>query len=117
MKRRRKREGEQKGRGGGGTPSKVSRLVTSVTEYRLAEKRKRIAWSDVRSSRKSLCLSVFLLVVIANRARRRVCKKKNSIGSAFGYVVLQTEKKKKIAGKTVAIASVGDHPYRNHRLF
>lgn len=58
----------------------VSRLVTLVTEHRLAGKRRR-SRSDARSSRKSLCLSTFPLVVIASRstwarACDRVCTKR-----------------------------------------
>lgn len=109
IKRGRKREGERKRKRRRETPSKVSRLVTSVTEYQLAEKKKgKGSRSDVRSSRKSLCLSpAFLLVVIASHGLRcsRACKKKKQ-PEPHPATLFYKQK----GGKKRLPASMGYHP-------
>lgn len=96
-------------------PSKVSRLVTSVTEYQLAEKRKRIV------VRCSVIEKISLSLRLPARSNREpfydarmcghVCKKKQPEAHPATLFYKQKRKKKKmIAGKTVVLASVGYHP-------
>lgn len=91
-------EEEEEGAGGKrGMVPEVSRLVTLVTEHRLAEKRKRIMVRCSVIEKISLSLH---LSARSNRepvyvlARGRVCTKRAS-PEAFGYVVLQTEGEKR----------------------
>lgn len=101
-KTRRRGKETQEGKG----ESKVLRLVTLVTEHRLAEKRKRKR-SDARSSRKSLCLS-FLLVVIASRStclRADVCVQKELPRKHSATLFYKRKGKKKITEGTVTLAA------------
>jgi len=96
--------------------SEVSRLVTLVTEHRLAEKRKRIV---VRCSVIEK-ISLSLLSARSNRepvyvlARGRVCTKRAS-PEAFSYIVLQTKGKKENR-RGNGRASIGDHSWRHRFL-
>jgi len=101
-KRKQEEEETQEGKG----ESEVSRLVTLVTEHRLAEKRKRKR-SDARSSRKSLCLS-FLFVVIASRStclRADVCVQKELPRKHSATLFYKRKGKKKITEGTVTLAA------------
>jgi hypothetical protein len=95
----------------------VSRLVTLVTEHRLAEKRKRIAVRCSVIEKISLSLH---LSARSNRepvyvlARGRVCTKR-AAPEAFGYVVLQTEGKKENCRGNGRASGIGDHPSK-HRF-
>lgn len=105
----------QEGKGG---PTEVSRLVTLVTEHRLAEKRKRIVVRCSVIEKISLSLH---LSARSNRepvyvlARGRVCTKRAS-PEAFGYVVLQTEKKKEYHRGNGRASGIGDHPWKHRFL-
>jgi len=96
----------------------VSRLVTLVTEHRLAEKRKRIVVQCSVIEKISLSLH---LSACSNRepvyvlARVRVCTKRAS-PEAFGYVVLQTGEKKENYRENGHASGIRDHSSKNRFL-